>query len=110
MIESKDVVVGALGAAAALAGLVLVFLGIIIAAYQSYSGGTSEDIVRPYRITGIALFAAFSLSLVSVAISLMWLVFDGPTGLYGWVVGVFISQLVIVFVAAGWASRMALWQ
>ena len=67
MIESKDVVLGALGAAAALAGLVLVFLGIVIAAYQSYAGNAPTAVVRPYRIAGIVLFGTFGLSLVTVA-------------------------------------------
>jgi len=35
LVEPKDVVVAILGSAAALAGFVLVFLGIIIASYQS---------------------------------------------------------------------------
>ena len=35
MVEPKDIVIAILGASAALGGLVLVFLGIIIASYQS---------------------------------------------------------------------------
>ncbi len=109
MIESKDVVLGALGAAAALAGLVLVFLGIIIAAYQSYAGNAPASVVRPYRIAGVALFGTFSLSLVTVALCMAWLALGGPHWLYGWTVGFFVLQLVAAFVAAGWTTRMVLW-
>jgi uncharacterized membrane protein len=109
MIESKDVVLGALGAAAALAGLVLVFLGIIIAAFQSYAGNAPESVVRPYRIAGIALFGTFGLSVATVAVCIAWLALGGPHWLYGWTVGLFVLQLVAAFVAAGWTTRMVLW-
>jgi len=109
MIESKDVVLGALGAAAALAGLVLVFLGIVIAAYQSYAGNAPAAVVRPFRIAGIALFGTFGLSLLTVALCMVWLALGGPHWLYGWTVGFFVLQLVAAFVAAGWTSRMVLW-
>jgi hypothetical protein len=110
MIESKDVVLGALGAAAGLAGLVLVFLGIIIAAYQSYAGNAPASVVRPYRIAGIALFGAFALSLVTVTLCTAWLALGGPEWLYGWTIGFFVLQLIAVFGAAGWTTRMVLWR
>jgi hypothetical protein len=109
MIESKDVVLGALGAAAALAGLVLVFLGIIIAAYQSYAGNAPASVVRPYRIAGVALFGTFALSVLTVAVCMTWLALGGPHWLYGWTVGLFALQLVAALVAAGWTTRMILW-
>ena len=110
MIEPKDVVLGVLGAASALTGLILVFLGIIIAAYQSYPGGVPPAVVAPYRATGIAVFATFGLGLVTVALCLLWLVLGGPSALYGWTVALFVAQLLAVFGVAGWTTRMALWQ
>jgi len=109
VIESKDVVLAALGAAAALAGFVLVFLGIIIASFQSYAGSAPPSVVRPFRIAGVALFATFGLSLVTVALSLLWLVLGGPTWLYAPTLAFFIVQLLSVLLAAGWATRMVLW-
>jgi uncharacterized membrane protein len=108
VIASKDVVIAAMGAAAALAGFVLVFLGIIIAAYQSYAGNAPSSVVTPYRTAGIALFGAFGLSLVTVALCLLWLVLGGPMWLYGFTLTVFVIQLVAVFLAAGWTTRMVL--
>lgn len=110
MIEPKDVVLAILGASAALAGFVLVFLGIMIASYQSYSGGVPEQVVRPYRTTGGVLFATFALSLVTVALCLVWLALGGPAAIYGWTIGLFLILLVAVFIAAGWATRMVLWR
>ena len=109
MIEPKDVVLGAMGAAAALAGFVLVFLGITIAAYQSYAGSSPSAVVRPYRTAGMALFGTFGLSLVTVALCVTWLALGGPMWLYGFTLALFVIQLVVVFLAAGWTTRMVLW-
>lgn len=99
-----------LGASAALAGFVLVFLGVTIASYQSYASNVPEQVLRPYRSTGAALFGTFGYSLITVALCLVWLALGGPGALYGWTIGLFLVQLVVVFLAAGWATRMVLWQ
>ena len=110
MIEPKDVVIAILGASAALGGFVLVFLGIVIATYQAYTGSVPRQVVQPYRITGTALLGTFALSLITVAISLLWLINGGSDALYGWAIGLFAVQLVAVFGSAAWATRMVLWQ
>jgi len=110
LIEPKDVVIAILGSSAALAGFVLVFLGVIIASYQSYSGGVPEQVVRPYRASGAALLGSFALSLITVAVSLLWLSNGGPVGLYDWAVSLFAAQLVAVFGSAVWTTRMVLWR
>src|SRR5260370_38255375 len=104
MIESKDVVLGTLGSSAALAGFDLVFLGIVIAAYQSYAGNAPPSVVRPYRIAGIGLFGRFGISLVTVALSLTWLVLGGPAWLYGFTVCFLPLPLLGLFLAAGWPT------
>jgi hypothetical protein len=58
----------------------------------------------------MALFGTFGFSLVTVALCLLWLVLGGPTWLYGFALTVFAIQLVVVFLAAGWTTRMVLWQ
>jgi hypothetical protein len=110
LIEPKDVVLAILGASAALAGFVLVFLGVMIASYQSYGGNVPAQVVRPYRTTSALLFGIFGYSLVTVAVCLVWLALGGPSALYGWTIGLFLVQLVAVFLAAGRATRMVLWQ
>ena len=103
-------VLAILGASAALAGFVLVFLGIVIASYQSYPGGVPEQVVRPYRISGAALLGTFALSLVTVAVSLLWLINGGSAALYGWSIGLFAVLLAGVYAAAAWTTRMVLWR
>lgn len=110
MVEPKDVVVAILGTSAALAGFGLVFLGIVIASYQSYAGAVPQDVVQPFRIAGSALLGAFALGLVTVALSLIWLINGGPAGLYGWTIGLFTIQLVAVFASAAWTTRMVLYR
>ncbi len=109
VIDPKDVVLATMGAAAALAGFVLVFLGVIIAAYQSYAGNAPAAVVSPFRTAGMALFGTFAFSLVTVLLCLLWLVLGGPMWLYGFTLALFVIQLVVVFLAAGWTTRMVLW-
>ncbi len=99
-----------LGASAALAGFGLVFLGIVIAANQSYAGAVPEDVVRPFRTAGTALLGAFALGLVTVAVSLLWLIGGGAPELYGWTIGLFAAQLVVVFASAAWTTRTVLFR
>ena len=110
MIEPKDVVIAILGSSAGLGGFVLVFLGVIIASYQSFSGAVPEDVVKPYRTAGAILLATFALSLVSVGVCLLWLAAGGPAGAYALTIGLFVVQLVAVFAAAAWVTRMVLWR
>jgi uncharacterized membrane protein len=110
LIVEKDVVLGILGASAALAGFVLVFLGIIIASYQSYSGAVPDQVVKPYRTLGGVLLGTFGLCLFVVLVSLVWLVGGGPDEAYGLTAVLFVAELVAVLAAAVWATRMVLWK
>jgi hypothetical protein len=110
VVEPKDVVIAILGASAALGGFVLVFLGIVITSRESYGGATGEDVIRPYRVSGTALLGAFGLCLVTVALSLIWLINGGSSGVYDLAIVLFAIQLAAVFGAALWTTRMVLWR
>ena len=88
----------------------LVFLGVIIASYESYQGAVPHEVVAPYRTAGGMLLGAFALSLVSVALCLFWLAGGGPADTYGVPIALFVIQLVAVFAAASWVTRMILWR
>jgi hypothetical protein len=97
----KDVVIAACGASAALAGLILVFLGVVIAGYQGYPGDTASRLLTPYRLATGAILAVFALSLASAGLSLAWLTGRGGGGaLYEAAVGTFFAQLVGIFLVA----------
>ena len=110
VIEPKEVVGAILGASAALAGFILVFLGLIIASYQSYGGDVPDAVVRPFRTAGGILLGAFGLALVVVVAALAWMVAAGPAGAYGPVVALFLLLLALVFAAAAWTTRLVLWR
>lgn len=110
MVEPKDVVLAILGASAALGGFVLVFLGIVITSKEAYGGATGDQVLRPYRVSGTALLGAFGLCLVTVALSLLWLINGGSAGLYDSTIALFAIQLAAVFLSALWSTRMVLWR
>jgi hypothetical protein len=110
VIEPKEVVLAVLGSSAGLGGFVLVFLGMIIGRYESYSGDVPADVVRPYRTAGGLLLVAFALSLLTAAVCLFWLAAGGPKDAYPVTLVMFVVQLALVFSAATWVTRMVLWR
>jgi hypothetical protein len=78
----KDVVTSVLGASAGVGGLVLVFLGILITSVGAFAGDTPDAVLRPYRLGAWASVGVFALSLLAVAVSLVWLAVDQPHWLY----------------------------
>src|SRR5437868_4756694 len=106
----NDVVIAVAGAAAALGGLILVFLGVIVASYGGYGAETDPSVVRPYKVAAGAILGVFALSLASTALAVAWLATGGGSGpLYEAVVWTFFPLLLAVFVAAvGTVYRVAL--
>jgi hypothetical protein len=101
----NEAVIAAGGAAAALAGLILVFLGAVITGMLAYPGGTPKRLLAPYRRATAAILAVFALSLTSAALSLAWLATGGGGGpLYEAVLWTFFSLLIAAFVVAVWTT------
>ncbi len=105
---AKDVVITAAAAEAAIAGLVLVFLGSLLAALQGFPGDTRPSVLEPFRQAVLATVAVFAISLGVTAASVTWLALAGPEYLYGWVVGAFFVQLGAVLVLAVLTTRLLL--
>jgi len=78
----KDVVTTVLGASAGVGGLVLVFLGILITTVGTFAGDTPDAVLKPYRLGAWASVAVFALSLLAVAVSLIWLAVDQTHWIY----------------------------
>jgi hypothetical protein len=110
LIQAKDVVLAILGSSAGLGGFVLVFLGVIIASYQSYPGSVPHEVVAPLRRAAGVLLAAFALSLVTAGVCLAWLAGGGPASSYAITLVLFALQLLVVFASATWVTRMVLWR
>jgi hypothetical protein len=109
VVSDRDIVTAVFGAAAGLSGLLLVFLGIVVSAFQSYSAATPAAAVAPYRRAGRAILAAFLLGLATVAVALAWLL--SPSGsLRDAAVVLFCVQLGTLTVSAVGAARLVLWR
>ncbi len=96
----EDVVVAILGASAGAGGLVLVFVGILVATIAGYPGGTSRATLRPYRAGAWAAVGVFGVSLATVALSVVWLAVSDARSLYVLTVAMFFVLLVILMVLA----------
>jgi len=107
VIESKDVVLTILGASSAFAGFVLVFLGIVLSTYQSYSGAVSAEVKRPYRSTAIVLYTTFCIALGTIAVCLGWVLAGGDAA-YRLSIGLFLVQLLALLGSGAWALRLVL--
>lgn len=110
VVQHKDIELALLGASAGLAGLVLVFLGLVASATSSFPPGTKPDIMRRARRPVWAILGSFALGIACVAAATAWLVFpDHNGGLYQITVVLFVAQLVSLVAATAWAVRRSMW-
>jgi hypothetical protein len=104
-----DVVPAVFGAAAGLAGLLLVFLGVSISAFQSYAGDAPPAATARFRRAGAWILGAFLLGLVAVAVSFSWLLSPGRA-LRDAAVVLFAVELAATALAAIVTARTVLWR
>jgi hypothetical protein len=97
------------GAAAGLAGLLLVFLGVSISAFQSYGGDVPPAVTAGWRRSGAWILAAFLLGLVTVAVALAWLL-SPSRALRDVSVVLFCVELAATALAAVVTARAVLWR
>ena len=104
-----DVVPAVFGAAAGLAGLLLVFLGVSISAFQSFGGDAPRRATARFRRAGGLILGAFLLGLVVVAVSFAWLLSPGRA-LRDAAVVLFAVELAATALAAVVTARAVLWR
>ena len=97
------------GAAAGLAGLLLVFLGVSISAFQSYGGDVPPAVTAGWRRAGAWILSAFLLGLVTVAVALGWLL-SPSRALRDTAVVLFSVELAATALAAIVTARAVLWR
>jgi hypothetical protein len=97
------------GAAAGLAGLLLVFLGVSISAFQSYGGDVPPAVTAGWRRAGAWILSAFLLGLVTVAVALGWLL-SPSRALRDITVVLFSVELAATALAAVVTARAVLWR
>jgi hypothetical protein len=101
----EDVMIAVFGASAGVAGLVLVFVGLLITTIGTYPGGTSKAALRPYRAGAWGATGVFGASLASVALSLTWLALSDSHWLYASTLVVFAGLLLVLFILAVAVTR-----
>jgi uncharacterized membrane protein len=104
-----ELVPAVFGAAAGLAGLLLVFLGVSISAFQSFAGDTPAAATRGFRRAGAWILGAFLLGLVTVAVSFAWLLSPQRT-LRDAAAVLFAIELAATASAAVTTARAVLWR
>ena len=97
------------GAAAGLAGLLLVFLGVSISAFQSYGGDVPPAVTAGWRRAGAWILSAFLLGLVTVAVALAWLL-SPSRAVRDSAVVLFSVELAATALAAIVTARAVLWR
>lgn len=103
----KDVVVAAASASAALGGFVLVFLGLLINAVQSYAADTPKPVTAPRQKAAWTAVVVFCICVATIATAFTWLAVDGGSCLYAAVIALFTVELAsLVFVAVSTAIRL----
>jgi hypothetical protein len=98
--HSSEVMLSVFGASAGLAGLVLVFVGLLITRIGTYPGGTSKAALRPYRVAAWSATGVFGVSLATVAVSLLWLTVTASHWLYVSTLVLFAALVGMLFVLA----------
>ena len=97
------------GASSGLAGLLLVFLGIVVSTFQSYSSAVPAAATAPYRRAGRVIIAGFLVGLAATGVALAWLL-SPSAALYDSAVILFCVQLGALAVAAVGVARIVLWR
>jgi len=98
--EHKDVMIATLGTSSGIAGLTLVFLGLVIASLQGFAPGTAPEVIAPFRRPAATVLLAFAASILSTLFAALWLVrLDDVHWLYVAAVWTFFIQLVLLAIA-----------
>jgi hypothetical protein len=97
---NRDVVLAIVGASAALAGLVLVFLGILVTSYQALLGRVSERTLGRFRVATWLSFALFAFALLTLGMGVVWLDAGGGDTFYMVVIAFFFAELISLSLAA----------
>jgi hypothetical protein len=97
----KDVVMAGVGVEATVAGLILVFLGVLVSMYQALPATATDTAKAPYKRYSSFAFGAFLISVASLGLGIAWLAVPGGSGLYHVEIAVLVIQIVALALLAG---------
>ena len=107
-VAAKEVVLAEVGAAAALVGFVLVFLGILVTTYQTLLGSLGRPALARLRLTAWAALAVAATGLLAIVLGCAWLLAGGGHVLYMTTAIVFFLELAAVLAIAIVSSSILL--
>jgi hypothetical protein len=107
--SDKDVVLGVLGAASALAGLTLVFLGLVVTSFQSLQPPVPDPVRAKYQRITLLVLLAFGAGIVCLCSAVYWLVAESDV-IYSVVLGSFVGHLVLLLFSTGVVVHRLLWR
>lgn len=96
------------GAAAAIVGLVLVFLGVLVTSYQGLLGQLSQQNLSPIRRAAWLALAVFGAGLISLMLNITWLVAQGGRCFYIGTLVLFFTLLAGLVAVAVYSARVLL--
>ena len=94
--NTKDVMIGILGASGAFAGLLLVFSGFIFAQAASFPSNTDDEVIRRYTTAARLAIFPFLGFLITTLLSLLWLIHP-----FGVIYVVCVTLFIILVVGTG---------
>jgi hypothetical protein len=100
-----------LGSSAGMAGLTLVFLGVVISTYRSFEADSSPRVLGRYRRSALLVLGSFSVSLITVVLAVTWLAWSHPIGALFWAIfAMFLLEVAALFATAVFVSLQVLWR
>ena len=110
MVGRAVVVPTLLGASAGLAGLTLVFLGVIISTYRGFGPETPARVLDRYRRPALAVLVSFAGCLATVVLGASWMLTRDNDVLYVSSVVLFFVELVLLSGSAAYVMRRVMWR
>jgi hypothetical protein len=110
-VVGREVIVPTLlGASAALAGLTLVFLGVVLSTYRGFGAETPARVLERYRRPAMAVLASAAVCLATVLLAACWMLTRDNDVLYVSCVALFFAELVLLCGSAAYVMRRVMWR
>ena len=110
MVARQVVVPTLLGASAGLAGLTLVFLGVILSTYRGFGAQTPARVLDRYRRPAVATLVSFATCLTTVVLGACWMLTRDNDVLYVLCVVLFFAELALLCGSATYVMRRVMWR
>jgi hypothetical protein len=106
--SAKDTIIAIVGSSAGLAGLVLVFLGVLVTSFQSLLGNVRDATLSRYRNATWISLGVFALALASMSLGVTWLLAAGGHTFYVLVLIAFFAQVGALGLVATYVTARVL--